>query len=147
MPATLSWLRQAAQYGAPDPAALPGRRRTDKAFARCGPARLTANLDGVRPRRVAGAEEDFVHPVIQTAIASQRISDLRAEAARTAQARVARQARSPRFAWLFDLADRRETARLAQDGPDLCCPDHLLTGQCAVHTGAHRMATGSSGRP
>lgn len=87
-----------------------------------------------------------MHPLIQTAIASQRISDLRAEAARTAQARVARQARSPRLAWLFDLADRRAAARPAADGPDLCCPDYLLTGQCAVHTGAHRMATGSRGR-
>jgi hypothetical protein len=95
---------------------------------------------------VAGPEEDFVHPVIQTAIADQRIKDLRAEAAQAARARVARQARSPRLAWLFDLADRREAARAAAGGPDYCCPDYLLTGQCAVHNGAHRMAAGSSGR-
>jgi hypothetical protein len=94
---------------------------------------------------VAGTEEDSVHPVIQTAIAAERIKELRAEAARTAQARAARQARSPRLAWLFDLADRRGAARPAADA-DPCCPDYMLTGQCAVHTGAHRMA-GSSGRP
>ena len=88
-----------------------------------------------------------MHPVIQTAIASQRISELRAEAARAAQARTARQARSPRLAWLFDLADRRGAARLADVSPNLCCPDYLLTGQCAVHTGAHRMPADSSGRP
>jgi hypothetical protein len=92
---------------------------------------------------VAGAEEDFVHPVIQTTIAAQRIRDLQAEAARAAQARVAHQARSPRLAWLFDLAGRREAARLAASGPDYCCPDYLLTGQCAVHGEAHRMAAGS----
>jgi hypothetical protein len=95
---------------------------------------------------VAGTEEDSVHPVIETEIAAQRIQELRAEAARTAQARAARQARSPRLAWLFDLAGRREAARLAAGGPDYCCPDYLLTGQCAVHGEAHRMAAGSSGR-
>lgn len=88
-----------------------------------------------------------MYPVIQTAIASQRISELRAEAARTAQARAARQARSPRLAWLFDLADRRGADRLADASSGLCCPDHLLTGQCAAHTGAHRMPADSSGRP
>jgi hypothetical protein len=96
---------------------------------------------------VAGTEEDVVHPVIQTAIAAQHIRDLQAEAAQAAQARVARQARSPRLAWLFDLADRREAARLAAAGPDYCCPDYLLTGQCAEHNGTHRMTAGSSGRP
>jgi hypothetical protein len=84
-----------------------------------------------------------VHPVIQTAIAAQRIRDMQAEAARTAQARVARQARSPRLAWLFDLADRRGAARLAEQAADFCCPDYLLTGRCAAHTGAHREAAGS----
>ena len=92
-----------------------------------------------------------MHPVIQTAIAAQRISDMQAEAARTAQGRVAqaravRAGRSPRLGWLFDLADRRGMTRTAQASPDFCCPDYLLTGQCAVHTGAHRMAAGS-GRP
>lgn len=86
-----------------------------------------------------------MHPVIETEIAAQRIRELRAEAARTAQARAARQARSPRLAWLFDLADRRGAARPAADATDYCCPDYLLSGQCAVHTGAHRMA-GTSGR-
>jgi hypothetical protein len=95
---------------------------------------------------VAGTEEDSVHPVIETAIAAQRIKELRAEAARTAQARAARQARSPRLAWLFDLADRRGAARPAADAPGYCCADYLLTGQCAVHTGAHRMAD-TGGRP
>lgn len=87
-----------------------------------------------------------MHPVIQTAIASQRISEMRAEAARTALVRAARQGRPPRIAWLFDLADRRGAARLADGGPDFCCPDYLLTGQCAVHTRAHRMPADSSGR-
>ena len=92
-----------------------------------------------------------MHPVIQTAIATQRIRDMQAEAARTAQgraaqARAAREGRSPRLAWLFDLADRRGAARTAQPSPDFCCPDYLLTGQCAVHTGAHRMPA-DSGRP
>ena len=87
-----------------------------------------------------------MHPVIQTAIARQRIQDMRAEAARTAQARTAREGRSPRLAWLFDLADRRGAARVAQDGPGFCCPDYLLTGQCAEHTGTHRMSADSSGR-
>jgi hypothetical protein len=100
---------------------------------------------------VAGTEEEVVHPVIQTAIAAQRISEMQAEAARTtqgrmAQARAAREGRSPRLAWLFDLADRRGAARAAQHSPDVCCPDYLLTGQCAVHTGAHRMAAGSGKR-
>ncbi len=87
-----------------------------------------------------------MHPVIQSTIAAQRISDLRAEAVQAGQARVARQARPPRLAWLFDLADRREAARLAAGSPDYCCPDYLVTGQCAVHSGTHRMAAGSSGR-
>ncbi len=92
-----------------------------------------------------------MHPVIQTAVATQHILEMQAEAARTAKAReartrVARQGRPPRLAWLFDLADRRATARQAQDGPDYCCPDYLLTGQCAVHTRAHRMAADNSGR-
>jgi hypothetical protein len=83
----------------------------------------------------------------QWCTATTCIRDLQAEAARAAQARVARQARSPRLAWLFDLADRREAARLAAAGPDYCCPDYLLTGQCAARGGTHRMAAGSSGRP
>lgn len=84
-----------------------------------------------------------MHPVIQTAIAAQRIRDMQAEAARTAQARAARQTTSPRLAWLFDLAGRRAAARLATDGPGFCCPDYLLAGHCAVHTGAHRETAGS----
>lgn len=92
-----------------------------------------------------------MHPLIQTAIASQHIREMQAEAARTARARTARQGKSPRLGWLFDLADRRAAdrraaARAAQDGLDFCCPENLLTGQCAVHTGAHRAAAGS-GRP
>jgi hypothetical protein len=86
-----------------------------------------------------------VHPVIQTAIATQRIQQMQAEAARTAQAREARRARSPRLFWLFDLADRRQAARLASGSPDPCCPDYLLTGQCAAHAAPHRMA--GSSRP
>jgi hypothetical protein len=98
---------------------------------------------------VAGTKEEVVHPVIQTAVAAQRIRDMQAEAARTAQgraaqARAAREGRSPRLAWLFDLAARRGAARTAQHSPDFCCPDYLLTGQCAVHAQAHHMATGSS---
>jgi hypothetical protein len=92
---------------------------------------------------VAGTEEDFVHPVIQTAIAHQHISELQAEAARAARARTARQGKSPRLAWLFDLAERRAAAHAAGQAPDVCCPDYLLTGQCTVHTGAHREAAGS----
>ncbi len=93
-----------------------------------------------------------MHPVIQTAIATQHIRDLQAEAARTAQARAAQAAapragRSPRLGWLFDLADRRAAARLAQHSPDACCPDYLLTGRCAVHTAAHRVTADSSRRP
>jgi hypothetical protein len=95
---------------------------------------------------VAGTEEDFVHPVIQTEIAHQHISELQAEAARTARARLVRQGRSPRLAWLFDLADRRGAARAAQHGPDFCCPDYMLTGRCTVHTGAHREAADSGRR-
>jgi hypothetical protein len=95
---------------------------------------------------VAGTEEEIVHPVIMTEVAAQHILELQAEAARTAKARTARQGRSPRLAWLFDLADRRGAARAAQHSPDFCCPDYLLTGQCAVHAEAHRMAAGS-GRP
>lgn len=87
-----------------------------------------------------------MHPVIQTAIATQHIREMQAEAARTAQARTARQGKSPRLAWLFDLAGRRGAARTAQDGPDFCCPDYALTGQCAVHTGAHRVAADSGRR-
>jgi hypothetical protein len=93
---------------------------------------------------VPGTEEDFVHPVIQTAIATQRIRDMQAEAAR---ARLARQGRSPRLGWLFDLAGRRAAARLGAEAPDFCCPDYLLTGSCAVHTGAHRETADSSRRP
>ena len=103
-----------------------------------------------------------MHPVIQTAIATQHIRDMQAEAertaqarvarartaqARTAQARTARQGRSPRLGWLFDLADRRGAARVADDGPDFCCPEQLLTGHCAVHTGAHRVTAETSRRP
>jgi hypothetical protein len=95
---------------------------------------------------VAGTEEEVVHPVIMTEVAAQHILELQAEAARTAQARTAREGRSPRLAWLFDLADRRGAARAAQHSPDICCPDYLLTGQCAVHAEAHRMAAGT-GRP
>lgn len=84
-----------------------------------------------------------MHPVIQTAIAAQRIRDLQAEAARTARARAARQARSPRLAWLFDLADRHAADRVAGTAADFCCPGYLLTGQCAAHTGARREAAGS----
>ncbi len=84
-----------------------------------------------------------MHPVIQTAIATQRIREMQADAARTAQARAARRGRSPRLAWLFDLADRRGAARLAQPGPDVCCPDYLLTGQCAAHTQPRQMTAGS----
>ena len=92
-----------------------------------------------------------MHPVILTEVAAQHILEMQAEAARTAKARTAkaqaaRQGRSPRLAWLFDLADRRGAARAAQHSPDFCCPDYLLTGQCAVHAEAHRMAAGS-GRP
>ncbi len=92
-----------------------------------------------------------MHPVIQTEVATQHILELQAEAARTAKARtararMAREGRSHRLAWLFDLADRRGAARAAQHSPDVCCPDYLLTGQCAVHAQAHRMAAGS-GRP
>ena len=87
-----------------------------------------------------------MHPVILTEVAAQHILELQAEAARTAKARTAREGRSPRLAWLFDLADRRGAARAAQHSPDFCCPDYLLTGQCAVHTETHRMAAGS-GRP
>jgi hypothetical protein len=98
---------------------------------------------------VAGTEEEVVHPVIQTAVATQHILEMQAEAARsakarTAKARAARDGRSPRLAWLFDLADRRGAARAAQHSPDFCCPDYLLTGQCAAHAAAHRMAAGSS---
>ena len=93
-----------------------------------------------------------MHPVIQTAIATQHIRDMQAEAARTARARTAqaaaaREGRSPRLAWLFDLADRHAAARSAQHSPEVCCPDYLLTGQCAEHTGPHRVAADSSGRP
>ena len=92
-----------------------------------------------------------MYPVIQTAVATQHILEMQAEAARTAQARTARaraarEGRSPRLAWLFDLADRRAAARAAQHSPDFCCPDYVLTGQCANHAEAHRMAAGS-GRP
>ena len=95
-----------------------------------------------------------MHPVIQTAVATQHIMEMQAEAARTAQARTARTARartaragrSPRLAWLFDLADRRGAARAAQHSPDVCCPDYLLTGQCAVHAAPRSVAAGS-GRP
>jgi hypothetical protein len=100
---------------------------------------------------VAGTEEEVVHPVILTEVAAQHILEMQAEAARTAKARTAkaqtaRQGRSPRLAWLFDLADRRGAARAAQHSPDYCCPDYLLTGQCAAHTEAHRM-TADTGRP
>jgi hypothetical protein len=97
---------------------------------------------------VAGTEEEVVHPVIMTEVAAQHILELQAEAARTAKARTvkARTAHEGRLAWLFDLADRRGAARAAQHSPDFCCPDYLLTGQCAVHAEAHRMAAGS-GRP
>ena len=57
-----------------------------------------------------------MHPVIQTEVATQHILEMQAEAARTAKARggrAARQGRSPRLAWLFDLADRRGAARAA----------------------------------
>lgn len=84
-----------------------------------------------------------MHPVIQTAIATQRIREMQADAARTAQARAARRGRSPRLAWLFDLADRRGAARAAQHRPDACCPDYLLTGQCAEHTQPRQMTAGS----
>ncbi len=92
-----------------------------------------------------------MHPVILTEVATQHILEMQAEAARTAKARTAkartaREGRSPHLAWLFDLADRRGAARAAQHSPDFCCPDYLLTGQCAVHAEAHRMAAGS-GRP
>ena len=87
-----------------------------------------------------------MHPLMQTAIASQHIREMQAEAARTARARTARQGKSPRLAWLFDLADRRAAARAAQDGPDFCCPDYALTGRCAAHTGAHRVAADSGRR-
>ena len=89
-----------------------------------------------------------MHPVILTEVAAQHILELQAEAARTAKARTAkaRTAREGRLAWLFDLADRHGAARAAQHSPDFCCPDYLLTGQCAVHAEAHRMAAGS-GRP
>jgi hypothetical protein len=95
---------------------------------------------------VAGTEEEVVHPVILTDVATQHILEMQAEAARTAKARAARQGRSPGLAWLFDLAARRGAARAAQHSPDYCCPDYLLTGQCAAHTEAHRMTAGS-GRP
>jgi hypothetical protein len=95
---------------------------------------------------VASTEEEVVHPVIMTEVAAQHILELQAEAAREAKARRARETRSPRLAWLFDLADRRGAARAAQHSPDYCCPDYLLTGQCAVHAEAHRMAAGT-GRP
>jgi hypothetical protein len=101
---------------------------------------------------VAGTEEEVVHPVIMTEVAAQHILDLQAEAAQTAKAQTAkartvkaRTAREGRLAWLFDLADRRGAARAAQHSPDFCCPDYLLTGQCAVHAEAHRMAAGSGG--
>ncbi len=92
-----------------------------------------------------------MYPVIQTAIAAQRIREMQAEAARAAQAGAARagaarQPRSPRLGWLFDLAARRGAARQAGQPPGLCCPDYLLTGHCAVHTGAHRVAAGSNGK-
>ncbi len=92
-----------------------------------------------------------MHPLMQTAIASQHIREMQAEAARTARARTARQGKSPRLAWLFDLADRRAAdrraaARAAQHGPDFCCPDYALTGRCAAHTGAHRVAADSGRR-
>ena len=92
-----------------------------------------------------------MHPVIQTAIATQHIRDMQAEAARTARARVAQAAaarggRSPRLAWLFDLADRRAGARPAHPGPDVCCPDYLLTGQCAEHAGTRPVAADSGRR-
>ena len=92
-----------------------------------------------------------MHPVILTDVATQHILEMQAEAARsakarTAKARAARQGRSPGLAWLFDLAARRGAARAAQHSPDYCCPDYLLTGQCAAHTEAHRMTAGS-GRP
>jgi hypothetical protein len=86
-----------------------------------------------------------VYPVIQTAIATQRIKEIQAEAARAALAREARRGRSPRLSWLFDLAGRREAARLAQHGPDVCCPDYLLTGRCAEHAGQDRVAADSRG--
>jgi hypothetical protein len=89
-----------------------------------------------------------VHPVIQTAIATQRIKEMQAEAARAARATRAREARrgqSPRLSWLFDLVGRREAARLAQHGPDFCCPEYLLTGRCAEHAAPPRMA--GSSRP
>jgi hypothetical protein len=84
-----------------------------------------------------------VHPVIQTAIATQRIKEMQAEAAREARASAARRGRSPRLSWLFDLAGRREAARLTAGGPDMCCPDYLLTGQCAAHTEPRRVTAGS----
>lgn len=92
-----------------------------------------------------------MYPVILTAVATQHILEMQTEAARTAQARAARtraarEGRSARLAWLFDLADRRAVARAAQDGADFCCPDYLLTGRCAVHTQAQRIAAGSSRR-
>ena len=86
-----------------------------------------------------------MHPLMQTAIATQRIKEMQAEAARAAQAREARRGQSPRLSWLFDLAGRREAARLAQHAPDFCCPDYLLTGQCAEHAAPPRMA--GSSRP
>ena len=89
-----------------------------------------------------------MHPVIMTEVAAQHILELQAEAAQTAKARTvkARTAREGCLAWLFDLADRRAAARAAQHSPDFCCPDYVLTGQCAVHAEAHHMAAGS-GRP
>lgn len=87
-----------------------------------------------------------MHPVILTDVATQHILEMQAEAARTAKARAARQGRSPGLAWLFDLAARRGAARAAQHSPDYCCPDYLLTGQCAAHAEARRMTAGS-GRP
>ena len=86
-----------------------------------------------------------MHPVIQTAIATQRIKEMQAEAARGAQARAARRGHSPRLSWLFDLAGRREAARLTQHGPDFCCPDYLLTGECAEHADRGQVAAHSGG--